>query len=249
MNMQENLGDLVKNLNKNLPVCDAKCQASGKREKLMNEYNKAKYNAKNAKQTLLNVEKKYYTETNQTPYYNSLLYNRAKKHIKGKMSEVEKYYNKTFEKILNLADVIGSQNTYKSNLNEVEGAYKYKLKHLKKKVNDTENDKQINNRLTFFYNQKSESWGTWLNGYLWYIYVATIALLLVKFLLKSQWKNPYRYPFLLLLIFSGYIIHFVYENILVGLGHLKLDITYLVFISCVSILFYIYNRTNKLSMK
>ena len=50
--MQENLGDLVKNLNKNMPVCDAKCQASGKREKLMNEYNKAKYNAKNAKQTI-----------------------------------------------------------------------------------------------------------------------------------------------------------------------------------------------------
>ena len=48
MNMQENLGDLVKNLNKNMPVCDAKCQASGKREKLMNEYNKAKYNQYNA---------------------------------------------------------------------------------------------------------------------------------------------------------------------------------------------------------
>jgi hypothetical protein len=249
MDMKESLGDLVNNLNKNMPVCDAKCQATGKKEKLMNEYNKAKYNAKNAKKTLLNIEQKYYTETSQTTYYNSLLYNRAKKHITNKMGEVEKYYNKLFEKILGLADTIGSQNMYRTNLNEVEDAYKYKLKVLKNKVNKTENKKQINNRLTFFYNQKSESWGTWFNGYIWYIYIFAIILLLIKFILKNQWKNPFRYPFLLLLIFSSYIIHFVYENILVGLGHLKLDITLLVFTASVSMLFYIYNKTHQLSMK
>ena len=80
--IQSSVGDLIKNLNKNrnTVVCDAKCQESGNKTKYYNEYLNSKNNLLNASDRLKQAEKKYYTKTNQTQYYNTLIYDRAIKH-------------------------------------------------------------------------------------------------------------------------------------------------------------------------
>ena len=99
--IQSSVGDLIKSLNKNgnTVVCDAKCQESGNKTKYYGEYLNSKTNLLNASDRLKKAEQKYYTKTNQTQYYNSLIYDRAIKHITKKMSIIESAFN---DNILNL---------------------------------------------------------------------------------------------------------------------------------------------------
>lgn len=249
--IQSSVGDLIKNLNKNgnTVVCDAKCQESGNKTKYYNEYLNSKNNLLNASDRLKQAEKKYYTKTNQTQYYNTLIYDRAIKHITKKMGIIESAFNENIEKLVNLVNMTSSQNVYRRNMNNVIDSYKYKQTNLEEKVDKTNNTKKINNRLAYFYSEKDESWALWINNYLWYIYILCIILILSKIVFKGEIKNFKQYPFIILLIVSTYIINYIYMLVINTLGHFKLDITYLVFISSFLVITFIYDKVYKFSFQ
>ena len=247
--MKSSVGDLIKSLNKNgnTVVCDAKCQESGNKIKYHNEYLNSKTNLLTAPDRLKNAEKKYYLKTNQTQYYNTLIYDRAIKHITKKFAIIETSFNENIEKLINLINTTSSQSSYRNNMGNVIDAYKYKQTDLEEKVDKTNNTKKINNRLAYFYSEKDESWALWLNGYLWYIYVLCIILIILKIALKGNVRNVKQYPFIILLLMSSYIVQYIYAIVLNTLGHFKLDATYLVFICSFLILTFIYDKLYKYS--
>jgi len=243
LDILQNVNDLMNNLKQgNTQICDAKCQQSGQREKYQNEYLKAKNNLLQAPSILKNAEKNYYTKTNQTEYYNTLKFSRSQEHIKKKVDVIETSFNDDLEKLLNLINMVSSQHIYKNNMTDLNKSYKKDLSNLNKEVDKTGNTRKINNRLAYFYNEKDESWFLWINSYLWYIYIVLLILIAIKFVVKQEYKNIKKYPFILLILIGTYSMNYVYETVTIGLGHFKLDISYLIFIFSFIIIAFLYDK-------
>ena len=134
-------------------------------------------------------------------------------------------------------------------MNDLNKSYKDDLKKLNKKVDKTSNERKINNRLAYFYNQQNESWFLWINNYLWYIYIILLGLIIVKFVVKKEFKQIKKYPFLLIVLCGTYIVNYIYEIVIISLGHFKLDVSYLVFICSFIMITVIYNKIFNLSKK
>ena len=113
-----NVNDLMNNLKNgnNTQICDAKCQQSGQQEKYYNEYLNAKASLLQAPKTLKKTEENYYKKTNQAEYYNTLKFARSTDHIKKKVEIIEKSFNEDLERVVNLMNMISSQNIYRNNI-------------------------------------------------------------------------------------------------------------------------------------
>lgn len=247
----QNVNDLMDNLKKGggMNICDAKCQQSGQREKYYNEYQQAVATFKQGPSIVKKAEKNYYEKTNQNEYYNTLKFSRANNFIKKKVDIIETAFNEDLEKLINLISMISSQNIYRKNISDLNKSYKKDLSELNKKVDKTSNTRKINNRLAYFYNEQDESWFLWINSYLWYIYLLLLVLIILKFILKKEFKNIKKYPFIIILLSGTYIVNYIYEIVIIGLGHFKLDVSYLVFIFSFIIITAVYNKIFNLSKK
>jgi hypothetical protein len=247
----QNMNGLINDLKKGggTQICDAKCQQSGQREKYHNEYQQAVSTLKQGPDIVKKAEKNYYEKTNQGEYYNTLKLSRAKNFITKKVSILENAFNEDLDKLINLVNMMSSQNVYRRNMNDLNKSYKKDLSNLNKEVDKTSNTRKINNRLAYFYNEQNESWFLWINSYLWYIYIVLIGLIFIKFIMKKEFKNIKKYPILIVLLGGTYIINYIYDIVIISLGHFKLDISYLVFIFSFIIITFVYNKIFNFSNK
>ncbi len=235
------VGSMMNNLKSNIgPPCDAACRVTKDKEKYLNEYLNVKNNFLNGEDKVKKAEQRYYTKTNQTQYYSELKHRRATNFITKKMKTLSESFNEDIERLKNLATLMGSQDLYRQNMQEVEEAYKGKHNSLKGRVDETTGKRKINNRLAQFYNDQDESWAVWLGGYLWYIYLGLIVAIIAKMILGGQWKNPRKYIFVTAMLIAHWIVKFIFVFVTTSLGHLKLDISYLTFIVSFLILAFIY---------
>lgn len=246
--MLNKVNGMMKNLKKNIgPPCDAQCQQTKDKEKYLQEYLNIKNQFLDGENKVKKAEERYYTKTNQTQYYNKLKYDRAEAEIKQKMDILQSSFDDDIDRLINLAKYIGSQDNYRQNMQEVEDAYKGKHNALIGKVDETTGKRKINNRLAYFYNNRDESWAVWIGGYLWYLYIALIVCIIAKMIFGGSWKHPRKYLFLTAMILGHYIIQFIFIFVITGLGHFKLDVSYLVFIVSFLIIGFIYLKIYDLS--
>jgi hypothetical protein len=246
--MLGNVQGMMNKLTKGIaPPCDAACQATRDKDKYLEEYQKIKNDFLNGEDKVKKAETRYYTKTNQTVYYSQLKERRATNFITEKMKTLQNSFDEDVSNLMNLASLMGSQNSYRIHMSEVKDAYTSKHNALKGRVDETTGKRKINNRLADFYNNRDESWAVWIGSYLWYIYFALIIGIIVKMILGGSWKSPRKYLFVTAMLLSHYIIKFIFMFVLTSLGHFKLDISYLVFILSFMIIAFIYLKIYDIS--
>lgn len=248
MEMLNKVQGMMKKLKDNAgPSCDAACQATNNREQYKEEYLKIKNDFLTGEKKVKLAEERYYNKTNQRQYYNTLKETRAKNYITKQMDTLTTSFNDDMKRLKTLVKLMGSQNIYASNVDEVKNTYKDKSSALLARVDSTTVKRKINNRLADFYNNRDESWAVWVGSYLWYIYVALIVIILIKMAITGGWKRPRKYLFVISMFLAHWIIKFIFLTVITTLGHFKLDISYLVFILSFMILAFIYLKIYDLS--
>ena len=247
--VMKNLDSFINKFNISNPViCDADCQNDNNKKKLYTNYVNAKNNMLRGKENLEKAEKDYYTGTGKSQYYSNLQERRATKSIKNYMNSIEKNFNKNINNIKNYIKYADSQNIMIENISDLKDMYKNKKKSLVKQAKKTTWKKNIDDRLSLFYNNKNQTLSYWSNGILFYIYLILLLLILITIFLKKQYKNIKMYPFIICLIVLPFLIHPVYLKILTTLEHFKLDNIYFMFILFAIFLFvtiYVSYKINK----
>lgn len=214
----------------NAVMCDAECQNNNKKRVLYDSYLKAKSNYENGAKNYRRKEKEFYIGTNQRSYYNTLQENRAKESITEYMNNIEKMFNEDIDRLNIYLNFYKSQLTYKHNFDDLKDHYVEKKKNLEKKEKKTKFQKNIDDRLSNFYDINNESLSYWSKGVLFYLYWIMVLITIVILILKKQIRNPKVYPFVLSLIILPFLIHPVYKKILTTMRHFKLDNIYFIFI-------------------
>ena len=188
---------------------------------------KAKNKCKNRK--ISKAEKDYYIEAKGSNYYSNIqrkkFENEANNHVINWNNDL---ISKIMDNIENSILFYNSQNYYKENVDDVYKNYDNELSTIKKKIYDTEQVKNVNERMGQFYNNNTES-VTWLNYYLKVIYYFLIASSIFIFVYKKQFRKIKFYLFYVTILLFPYFLNKYYNFIMRTFRHFKLDNVYFIF--------------------
>ena len=174
-------------------VCDADCQNKRKIDNLKKTYVKAKQNAENSKPNLERAEKDYYTASKGGEYYSKMQEKKYKKIAQDAVSEYNKDIEDRLRDIDNKLKYYKGLFSYKDNVTMVYSSYDDKYTNLREKIANTNDKKNVNNRLAYFYDYNTSivsSLVWWLKVFYWIFYV----IMLVFFVLRKQYKNVKSWP-------------------------------------------------------
>lgn len=206
----------------------------------------AKNKVQNSPAELEKAEKDYYLEAHGSAYYSSIKRNRYEKEANRYISSWNKeLINPTLDSIKKSIHFYNSQENYVKNVNDVYNNYSDELGDVKKQIYDTQNQKNVNERMGQFYFQNTEL----LEGFNYYLkifYYILIGISLFLFIYKQQYKKIKMYVFFLTILLFPYLLNKYYTFVMGLFRHFKLDNFYFIFfvtvISAISVL----NFTSKL---
>ena len=218
-----------------------------------NKIDKLRTNMINAKNKMQNspnefdrAERAYLLEAKGSDYYSSIQRDKYKKEARIQVYSWNKeMINNMFTNITNSIKYYKSQQYYAGNVDKVYKSYNSDLDNLKKQIYDTDQANNINERLGQFYYNNTETvdWWTYI---LKVIYYVLIAISILTFIVKKQFRNAYIYVFLFTIILMPYALDKYYAFIMRTFKHIKLDNVYFIFIITMLSVIYILNYTSKL---
>ena len=243
-------------------VCDAECQNKRKVDNLQKVYIKAKQNAENSKPNLERAEKDYYMASKGGEYYSKMQEKKYKSIATTAVSSWNKNVEDTLNDIDNKLKYYKGLFSYKDNVTMVYSSYNDKYTNLREKISSTNDKKNVNYRLAYFYDYNTSivtSIVWWLKVIYWIFYV----IMIVFFVLKKQYKNIKSWPFILVVglfpIFFEYGISWnnpfkneiskfpsIYEGIFNGFRHQKIDNIYFIFFTLIVLTILVFSFFSKL---
>ena len=131
-----------------------------------------------------------------------------------------------------------SHSNTKKNLQQATDFYKSNLYDIEKKVENIVQKEKLNKRISQFYNNDYDFKKTILY-YLKIFYFIMVTTAIITIIYKKKHKEKKLYGFLfLLLIIPYFLISNIYRFILNNLGHLKVDVLYVIFLIIIGLISY-----------
>jgi hypothetical protein len=162
----------------------------------------------------------------------------SKTTIKQELNSVKINLNKMKSIILDEVNALETNSNTKKNLQQATDFYKSNLYDIEKKVDNIVQKEKLNKRISQFYNNDYDFKKTILY-YLKIFYFIMVATAIITIIYKKKHKEKKIYGFLfLLLIIPYFLISNIYRVILNNLGHLKVDVLYVIFLIIIGLISY-----------
>tara|TARA_B110000208_G_C11781678_1_gene434115 strand:- start:1774 stop:2502 length:729 start_codon:yes stop_codon:yes gene_type:complete len=140
--------------------------------------------------------------------------------------------------ILEEVDSLKRNSNTKKNLQQATDFYKSNIHDIEKKVENIVQKEKLNKRISQFYNNDYDLKKTMLY-YLKIFYFIMVSITIITIVYKKKHKEKKLYVFLfLLLIIPYFLINKIYRIVLNNLGHLKIDVLYVIFLIIISLISY-----------
>jgi len=242
------IGTLSKFLKKasNDAKCDPDCQKKRVREKKRSEYINAQNNIKNAPDRLKQAEKDWFIYDKGERYYTEYKEKQYKQEAKTIMdSYLKNHIKPIIDKVDNQLQYYRTQTIYKNNVDSVYDSYNDNLKKLKTKVVSTKDEKSVNDRLAYFYNNNSDTtkWAMYYPKILYWIFVGTIIFLMIY---KKTYRKMEYYPFILLILCGPFLIPKIYTLLMNNSKHFIIDNIFFIIVIFISLVALIFSKLSKL---
>jgi len=156
--------------------------------------------------------------------------------IKDELTSLKAELNKYKSIILEQANILETNTNTKKNLEQATSYYNDNLNDIDNKIQTIVQKEKLNKRISQFYNSDYDFKKTILY-YLKIFYFIMVSLSVITIIYKKKHKEKKIYAFLfLLLIIPYFLISNIYKTILNNLGHLKIDVLYVIFIIIIGII-------------
>lgn len=199
-------------------------------QKLKDNMITAQNRMQNSPQEYEKAKKDYYTESKGSNYYSNIerkkYENEARTHVNNWNKDL---VNNIFDSVTNSINFYNSQSYYKDNVNDVYKNYDSELSNIKRKIYDTEQIKNVNERMGQFYYNNTE-FVSWWNYYLKVFYYFLIACSVFIFIYKKQFRKIKFYIFFATILMFPYLLNKYYGFIMRTFRHFKLDNVYFIFV-------------------
>ena len=206
----------------------------------------AKNKVENSPVELEKAEKDYYLEAHGSAYYSSIKRKRYENEAKRQVSEWNKeLVNPSMDSITNSIHFFNSQQNYTKNVDDVYNNYSNELNDIKQKIYNTENEKNVNERMGQFYFENT-GYVEGFNYYLKIFYYILITISIFLFFYKQQYKKIKMYVFFVTILIFPYLLNKYYTFVMGLFRHFKLDNFYFIFIVTVLSAISVLNFTSKL---
>ena len=198
------LNTMVDFTNKNKFVCDSTCQQAAQKKGdaqnfmiKVNEYAALMDVTKNT--NLLSLQKKYYNSLG-TGKYNNMLKTKTDEMWRQKKIQLKEIMQNYKSDIIAQLDALNTQDIYINKHSKFLNMSEDEKKKISNKIKKRKSDKNINNRLSYYYEQKMS--GIFLlNLILVRLYYSLIVILFIVTFFKQQYRQPI--VLVRLLIFFG----------------------------------------------
>jgi len=156
--------------------------------------------------------------------------------IKDELTSVKDELSKYKSIILEQANILETNINTKKNLEQATSYYNDNLEDIENKIQTIVQKEKLNKRISQFYNSDYDFKKTILY-YLKIFYFIMVSLSVITIIYKKKHKEKKMYGFLfLLLIIPYFLISNIYKTILNNLGHLKIDVLYVIFLIIIGII-------------
>lgn len=158
--------------------------------------------------------------------------------IRQEINSVKDRVNQMKSIILDEVNALETHSNTKKNLQQATDFYKSNLYDIEKKVENIVQKEKLNKRISQFYNNDYDFKKTILY-YLKIFYFIMVTTAIITIIYKKKHKEKKLYGFLfLLLIIPYFLISNIYKFILNNLGHLKVDVLYVIFLIIIGLVSY-----------
>lgn len=187
------INKMVEFSNSNAFKCDSACKSAAAKAGAAKDYNQAvvKYGelmdiTKN--DNLLKLQKKYYDSLGKTNYDN-MLNEKVKNMWSKKKNQLTSILQDYKGDILTNLDLLHSQDLYINKHKKFLDMSRFKRDEISDKIKKRKSDKNINNRLSYYYQEKMSGW-ILLNIILKRIYFSLVIILFIVTFFKQQYRQP-----------------------------------------------------------
>jgi len=199
-------------------------------QKLRNEMITAQNKMQNSPQEYEKAKKEYYMESKGSNYYSNMERKKYENEARGHVNNWNKdLVGKIYDSVTNSINFYNTQSYYKNNVDDVYKNYDSELSNIKRKIYDTEQTKNVNERMGQFYNNNTE-FVSWWNYYLKMFYYFLIAFSVFIFIYKKQFRKIKFYIFFATILMFPYLLNKYYGFIMRTFRHFKLDNVYFIFV-------------------
>lgn len=226
--------------------CNPDCQKKKEKERKRSEFINAKNNLRNAPIRLEKAEKEWIIFDKGEKFYSEHQEKKYKKEGREIMSGfLKKSIKPIMDKIDNQLQYFRTQSVYKDNVHHVHDSYSDKLKELRVKNQVTQDKKNVNDRLSYFYNNNSDvtKWFMYYPKIFYWIFVGIIVFLMIY---KKKYKKFEYYPFLLLIFLGPFLLSKIYTLMMNNSKHFVIDNIYFIIIALIGLLAALFNTLSKL---
>tara|TARA_X000000950_G_C13725744_1_gene582156 strand:+ start:183 stop:854 length:672 start_codon:yes stop_codon:yes gene_type:complete len=193
LSSMSSINKMVEFSNNNAFKCDQTCQTAASKAGAAKDYNEAvvKYAGlmditKNT--NLINLQKKYYDSLGSKNYDNMLkkksseMWSKKKNQLKSLLQDYK-------GDILTQLDSLHSQDLYFNKHKKFLDMSTIERDNITEKIEKRKSDKNINNRLSYYYEEKMSGW-ILLNIILKRIYFSLVIILFIVTFFKQQYRQP-----------------------------------------------------------
>jgi hypothetical protein len=244
-----NIGNWIEKLNQ-MKVCDQDCRNQKQIDQRRKDFYDAKRIHETSEQNMINAQEKYiqsiHTEDEYLLEYKKENEKKAMQILSKEESKKNKYLSEIQKKIhYNKRGVL-----FNKALNDkLYNNYDNEKNIIHQKMNESEDENNINQRLTTFYNEKIDYFGS-INNILFYAHYIILLIIIVITIYKKQYGNLKLLSYLLLLILLPFLIDNYYNGILKSLKHTIIDNIYIIlFISFITLTFVINYGANNIFLE
>jgi len=158
--------------------------------------------------------------------------------IGDELKNSRNHMNKMKSLILEQVNFLDTNSNTTKNLQQATDFYMSNFDDIKKKIENIKQKEKLNKRISQFYNNDYDLKKTMLY-YLKIFYFIMVSLAIFTIIYKKKHKDKKMYGFLFLLLIIPYlVISNIYSIVLNNLGHLKIDVLYLIFLVIISVISY-----------
>ena len=158
--------------------------------------------------------------------------------IGDELKNSRNHMNQMKSLILEQVNFLDTNSNTTKNLQQATDFYMSNFDDIKKKIENIKQKEKLNKRISQFYNNDYDLKKTMLY-YLKIFYFIMVSLAIFTIIYKKKHKDKKMYGFLFLLLIIPYlVISNIYSIVLNNLGHLKIDVLYLIFLVIISVISY-----------
>ena len=207
--------------------CDTACQKRNHIDTREKELRNAitQYNERTNK--IKKAERNYFNALKGASEYNDYLKKRHDNQADNILAQKTKEKDKILNEIEKKNNYLNSQKIYNTHIGVISSNYDDKKQKLNKELKDTINDKNISNRLAFFYSEKMNYLSN-INTIFFYVYFIVLAMIAVIAIYKKQYGSLKLLAYIVFLIITPFLLDDYYYFILKLFKHTVVDNIYII---------------------